>query len=212
MLLLSIFIISFSLTASRGWSVCRFFSSSSSSSGHYIQPDCPPSQFYCFNQTTNRGQCLQRNEFRCWAAGNSLYNTKYHTSFLRGDGCKSSARIDYCGSWELNNLQVISNGVIQGVLQNIITYTVYLGATQLTGDPGPRNIRTLNGWQLIHMYIMYRGFIYDFGKTYNAREIDPNDWNLMRTAQIDANWFRPLGKSWCARGSVCFLPFIGHSN
>lgn len=61
-------------------------------------------------------------------------------------------------------------------------YTVYLGASQLTRDPGPRNIESHGGRQFIHIYIIFRGFIYTYGKANAAKEMDPNDSMQMRNS------------------------------
>ena len=170
---------------------------------HRIRYRCPSNQFYCRNNTmTDEFRCLPRTDLRCAERGTTIGRDRYRwQGTVPGTGCLSNQGINYCGVPSIYSARM-PNFVI---IPDLAFYSVFLGASQLIyTSPGDRKIEVTFGRQFIHHFIMFRGFIYDFGKTYNARELDANDGVMTESVGIERDWTKPLGISACTRGDVCF--------
>lgn len=165
---------------------------------------CPSNQFYCRTSTTNTNEyrCLPRTELRCAEGGTTIGRDRYRgQGIVPGTGCLSDHGINYCGVPSIYSARM-PNFVI---IPDLAFYPIFLGASQLDSRKyGNRGFDVHFGRQFIHHFIMFRGFIYDYGKTYNARELDPDDYAVTEWAKIDRDWKQPLGISACTRGDVCF--------
>ena len=173
----------------------------SSMPNHIIRSKCGENSFLCHNATTGMSRCLLRTDLRCAERGTTIGRNRYAwQGMVPGTGCLSDHGSNYCGSPSIYSARMPN----QVIIPDLAFYTVFLGASQLTGGIGSRRVNEYFGQQFIHNYIMFRGFIYDFGKTYIARELDPNDGRMMESAEIDRDWLKTVGISACTRGDVCF--------